>query len=334
MSDTLILSEGLGVRVTQTPEFKAAMRQAWRELKPPFTTRELLRKAWEIYRRRGGVSEMEEGLDFVVRRRRYPVMEEGLDIRVSQTPEFREAMRQAWRELTPPFSTAELMRKAWEVYRRRRGIGLEELEQSPVTYPRAWSRLMKETWERFKREIGTPVKTRKRKGVSELALLEELGRRGLITRKRSVRRSSLLSDLGLEAVIPRLDITNLMSLSAGVVATIYIPKVLEPIPQVPAFLKTDIGKIVTRLGVGVVGNLVISKLLKRPDLGKQFFIGSIVVTGLGVIDKYVLGGKIGLAEGSSSSVALSYYVPPEEQVVRGELGYYVSPEEQVVTEEF
>jgi hypothetical protein len=332
MSDTLILSEGLGVRVTQTPEFKAAMRQAWRELKPPFTTRELLRRAWEIYRRRGGVSEMEGGLDFVVRRRRYPVMEEGLDIRVSQTPEFKAAMRQAWRELTPPFSTAELMRKAWEIYRRRRGIGLEELEQSPVTHPQVWSRLMKETWKKFKSEVGTPTKTRRKRGVSELALLEELGRRGLITRKRS-KRSSLLSDLGLEAVIPKLDITNLLSLSAGVVATIYIPKVLEPIPQVPAFLKTDIGKIVTRLGVGVVGNLVISKLLKRPDLGKQFFIGSIVVTGLGVIDKYVLGGKIGLAEGSSP-VALSYYVPPEEQVVKGELGYYVSPEEQVVTEEF
>jgi hypothetical protein len=269
------------------------------------------------------------------------ILSEGLGVRPTQTPEFRTAMRQAWRELKPPFSTRELLRKAWEIYRRRRGIGLEALEQSPVTHPTVWSRLMKETWGKFKQEVGTParVKTRvrtraRRKGVSELALLAELGRKGLITR-RSVRRrrGALLEDLGLDAVIPRLDITNLLSLSAGVVATIYIPKVLEPIPQVPAFLKTDVGKIVTRLGVAVVGNLVISKLLKRPDLGKQFFIGSIVVTGLGVIDKYVLGGKIGLAEGSSS-VALSYYVPPEEQVVRGELGYYVSPEEQVITEEF
>jgi len=311
MSDTLILAEGL--------EARRRPRISRRKRIPP------------ILARRKRISEIDEGLDFIIKRRRYPIME-GLGIRASQTPEFRAAMRKAWRELKPPFSTRELLKRTWEIYRRR-GIGLEELEQSPVTHPSVWSRLMKEAWGKFKIEVRKPTRTRTKRGVSELALLEELGRRGLITRKRSVRRSSLLSDLGFEAVIPRLDITSLLSLSAGVVATIYVPKMLEPIPQVPAFLKTDIGKIATRVGVGIIGNLVISKLLKRPDLGKQFFIGSIIVTGLGVIDKYVLGGKIGLAEGSSP-IALSYYVPPEEQVVKGELGYYVSPEEQVVTEEF
>lgn len=248
---------------------------------------------------------------------------EGLGIRASQTPEFKNAMRKAWRELKPPFSTRELLKRAWERYRSGRISELDELEQSPKTHPQEWSKLMKEAWTKFK-----PSATRRTRRIK--SVVSELGRRGYVRRKR---KSGLLDDLDVEAIIPRLDVTNILSLSAGVVATIYVPKMLEPIPQVPAFLKTDIGKIATRVGVGIIGNLVISKLLKRPDLGKQFFIGSIIVTGLGVIDKYVLGGKIGLAEGSSP-IALSYYVPPEEQVVKGELGYYVSPEEQVVTEEF
>jgi hypothetical protein len=299
MSDTLILAEGLEAR-----------------RKPRISRR---KRILPILARRRRISEIDEGLDFTIKRRRYPVME-GLGIRASQTPEFRAAMKKAWRELKPPFSTRELLKKAWEIYRSGRISELDELEASPKTHPKVWSELMKKAWIEFK---GKP---RRKTRVSELA---ELDRRGVVRRRR---RATLLGVS--DAIIPKLDLTNILSLSLGAVATIYVPKALDNVPQVPDFLKTDVGKIITRLGVGVVGNLVLSKLLKKPEMGKQFFIGSLVITGLGVIDKYILGGKIGLADGYSSVASLSYYVPPEEQVVKEGLNYYVSPEEQVVTEEY
>jgi len=308
MSDTLILAEGLEAR-----------------RRPRISRR---KRILPILARRRRISEIDEGLDFTIKRRRYPIME-GLGIRASQTPEFRAAMRKAWRELKPPFSTRELLKKAWEIYRSGRISELSELEDSPKTHPGVWRRLMKKAWTEFK---GKP---RRRARVSALA---ELDRRSVVRRRRSLleaRRRRRATLLGVsDAIIPKLDLTNILSLSLGAVATIYVPKALDNVPQVPDFLKTDVGKIITRLGVGVVGNLVISKLLKKPEMGKQFFIGSLVITGLGVIDKYILGGKIGLADGYSSVASLSYYVPPEEQVVKEGLSYYVSPEEQVVTEEF
>jgi len=306
MSDTLILAEGLEAR------------------RRPRVSRR--KRILPILARRKRISEIDEGLDLTIKRRRYPVME-GLGIRASQTPEFRSAMRKVWRELKPPFSTRELLKKAWKIYRSGRISELDELEDSPRTHPAVWSKLMKKVWAEFK------AKPRSRARISELA---ELDRKGIVRRKRSLleprRRATLLGVT--DAIIPKLDLTNILSLSLGAVATIYVPKALDNVPQVPNFLKTDVGKIITRLGVGVVGNLVISKLLKQPEMGKQFFIGSLVITGLGVIDKYILGGKIGLADGYSSVAYLSYYVPPEEQVVKEGLSYYVSPEEQVVTEEF
>jgi len=323
MSDVLVLSEGtegLGVRVTQTPAFKRAMRQAWKELKPPFTTAKLMKKAWEIYRR-GGISD--EGLDFVVRRRRYPIMEGGdsmeLGIRVSQTPEFRRAMRQAWKELKPPFTTAELMRKAWEIYRRG-GIsgedGLLGLERRGlITRRRSLSELEK--------IIYVPSKGMK------MVKVKSYVRR--LPRRRSISELATLGEDMLAGIIPRVDLMNLSMIALGGLSAVYLPKV-SPI-KLPDFMQRGVGKAVAQVGVGILGNLALTHLAKRPDLGRSFFMGSVVIAGLTVIDAYLLKGAIGLAQNEEVS-SLSYYVPPEEQVVSSNMGVYVPEEEQVVTEEY
>jgi hypothetical protein len=178
-------------------------------------------------------------------------------------------MRKAWRGAK---SRGEAMRKAWRMYRG----GM--------------------------RDDGD-LEARRGRRRGHRSLLDGLeARRGRVRRVRGyspVRSYRGLRSLDATAgilpagILPRgINLMDMVGAGTGLISVLYLPKVLP----IPATFKVGIPKVLVSLGIAVGGSFIISKVLRKPDLAKPFFMGAIAGTVASLLDQFVLGGAIGLAD--------------------------------------
>jgi len=172
-------------------------------------------------------------------------------------------MRRAWRGAK---SRGQAMKKAWSMYRG----GMRE-------------------------DGGLEARRGRRRG--HRSLLDSLdARRGRVRRVRSYRGlRSLEATAGIlpAGILPRgINLMDMIGAGTGLISVLYLPKVLP----IPATFKVGIPKVLVSLGIAVGGSFIISKVLRKPDLAKPFFMGAIAGTVASLLDQFVLGGAIGLAD--------------------------------------
>ena len=178
-------------------------------------------------------------------------------------------MRRAWAGAR---SRGEAMKKAWRMYRG----GMRE---------------------------GGDLEARRGRRRGRATLLD--ARRGRVRRVRSYRMlSPVRSYRGLReldaragilpaGILPRgISIMDMVGAGTGLISVIYLPKVLP----IPATFKVGIPKVLVSLGIAVGGSFVIGKILKKPELAKPFFMGATAGVVASLLDQFLLGGAIGLAD--------------------------------------
>lgn len=142
------------------------------------------------------------------------------------------------------------------------------------------------------------------------------------THKRGPGTQGILPFLSLGAgnplaqVIPTIDLMGIGATLLGVGGALMIPKQ----PWMPEFAKSGWGKYGTQLLYGVAGNALLTMLMKRRDLGCQFFNGAVAVVGAELVDRFLLNGALGLA---TPSIGLGAYVESPAGV--SSVGTYVDP---------
>jgi len=160
------------------------------------------------------------------------------------------------------------------------------------------SGIMKQAWRgsssrgQAMRKAWSMVRGRRGRSIGLLSDLD--ARRG---RRRGYRRHRGLLE-ARAGILPagllpaRVSLMDMVGAGTGLITVLYLPKILP----IPATFKVGIPKILVSLGLAVIGSFAISKLLKKAELGKSFFIGAMGGTIAIALDQFVLGGAVGLAD--------------------------------------